>query len=133
MQQCTKISNFSFRFFFMLAVVAGLSLVLAGEADAMKSEGKSGWKYGAATKGIVCGDKLCSEIKETPKIMEKPQKYENLSPMEQFKTGTNLHEIKCEGGHVLVMKSSTETPACVKPNSADILLERGWALPVMLN
>ncbi|MBI5697290.1 MAG: hypothetical protein HZC29_02060 [Thaumarchaeota archaeon] len=38
-------------------------LVLAGEtqeADAAKAKSKA-WKYGYKTKGIVCGDKLCSE------------------------------------------------------------------------
>lgn len=30
------------------------------EADAVKAKTKV-WKYGEKTKGIVCGDKLCSE------------------------------------------------------------------------
>ena len=32
------------------------------EADALKAKGKPAWKYGSGTAGIVCGDRLCSEI-----------------------------------------------------------------------
>lgn len=31
------------------------------ETDAAKASKIKTWKYGAKTKGIVCGDKLCSE------------------------------------------------------------------------
>jgi hypothetical protein len=31
------------------------------EADAAKASKTKVWKYGEKTKGIVCGDKLCSE------------------------------------------------------------------------
>lgn len=31
------------------------------EVDAAKASKVKTWKYGAKTKGIVCGDKLCSE------------------------------------------------------------------------
>lgn len=31
------------------------------KADAAKASNVKTWKYGAKTKGIVCGDKLCSE------------------------------------------------------------------------
>lgn len=31
------------------------------EADAAKASKVKTWKYGAKTKGIVCGDKLCTE------------------------------------------------------------------------
>ena len=52
----------------LLAVVAvlGVSLIFSAipEVEAKKAEGKSNQKYGKATKHIVCGDKLCSEIKQ---------------------------------------------------------------------
>lgn len=39
-------------------------LILAGQiedADAAKASKVKSWKYGSKTKGVVCGDKLCSE------------------------------------------------------------------------
>ena len=37
------------------------STFMIEEADAYKSKGTPGWKYGSATAKIVCGDRLCSE------------------------------------------------------------------------
>ena len=48
------------------AVSAPLNLIRS--ADALKEQGVPPSQYGSATKDIVCGDKLCSEVKkETPK------------------------------------------------------------------
>ena len=47
------------------------------EADALKSKGTYVRQYGSATKSIVCGDKLCSEISQKPiqsKLSEKALK-----------------------------------------------------------
>jgi hypothetical protein len=35
---------------------------LIPEADALKSKGRSSTQYGSATRGIVCGGQLCSEV-----------------------------------------------------------------------
>jgi len=49
-------------------VLTTFSLGFMVEADAAKAEGSEGTQspksYGSATDDIVCGDKLCSEIKE---------------------------------------------------------------------
>ena len=44
----------------ILSSLVGIPLV--SDSFAMKAKGKAGWKYGSATSGIVCGDRLCSEI-----------------------------------------------------------------------
>lgn len=46
----------------LLGAVAG-PLNLIPTADALKGKGVPSSQYGSATKGIVCGDKLCSEVK----------------------------------------------------------------------
>ncbi len=56
----------------LLAVLPLFLVVLApdyiDEADAQKAEGSPGHaspkSYGSANNGIVCGDKLCSELEE---------------------------------------------------------------------
>lgn len=49
-------------------VLTAFSLGFMVEADAQKAEGSPGTQspksYGSANDDIVCGDKLCSEIKE---------------------------------------------------------------------
>jgi len=51
---------------------------------------------------------------------------EILPPLKQFKSGIPINEIQCKEGLELVVKSSDSSPACVNPQSAVILLERGW-------
>jgi hypothetical protein len=47
--------------FAIIGLFFGPALVI--EADAAKAAKVKTWKYGAKTKGIVCGDRLCSEYK----------------------------------------------------------------------
>lgn len=49
------------------------------------------------------------------------------SPLKQFKSGIKAENVKCTDGFTLVMKSEDGSPACVKPDTAQILVERGWA------
>ena len=70
--------NFVVFFTISVLMVGAVSGPLVQSADALKGQGVSSSKYGSATKDIVCGDKLCSEIeKETPKKKtEAPKKKE---------------------------------------------------------
>ena len=49
-----------------------------------------------------------------------------LSPNEQRFAGFSIQEIKCNQGLELIKKPSMEMPACVKPDSVQKLVERGW-------
>ena len=54
---------------FMIAILATMAVVsgmeMMPEAEAFKKgQGVYNSKYGSATKGIVCGDRLCSEIEK---------------------------------------------------------------------
>lgn len=51
---------------------------------------------------------------------------EILSPLKQFNSGIPIDEIQCKEGLELVIKSSDNTPACVKLTSVPKLIERGW-------
>ena len=63
------------------------------EVDAEKSAGKNApgrigtQSYGSANKGVVCGDRLCSEVSVTPKPIQE-QKTEQKQKVEQKQTKT---------------------------------------------
>lgn len=49
------------------------------------------------------------------------------SPLKQFKSEISAKDITCKEGLQLIIKAEDGSPACVKPDTAQILLERGWA------
>jgi len=51
-----------------------------------------------------------------------------LLPLNQFKSGTSAKDVKCNQDLVLVIKKSDNSPACVKPQTAQKLVERGWGV-----
>jgi len=50
-----------------------------------------------------------------------------LSPLAQFKSGISAHDVKCQQGLQLVIKTEDNSPACVTPDTATKLMSRGWA------
>ncbi|QLH09224.1 ice-binding family protein [Candidatus Nitrosotenuis sp. DW1] len=51
------------------------------------------------------------------------------SPLKQVQSGTVVDDVQCKEGLQFVIKASNGAPACVKPATKIILLERGWAKP----
>ncbi len=49
-------------------------------------------------------------------------------PLKQIKHGVLIRDIKCNTGFTLILKSSDESPACVKNSSVNGLVTRGWAM-----
>jgi len=49
------------------------------------------------------------------------------SPLQQFKSGIAAKNVVCTNSLTLVIKAEDGFPACVKPNTAQKLIERGWA------
>jgi len=48
-------------------------------------------------------------------------------PLRQLKNGVAINDIKCIEGMQLILKKENGSPACVKPEDATALTERGWA------
>ena len=48
-------------------------------------------------------------------------------PLRQLKNGVSINDIKCIDGMQLILKKEDGSPACVKPEDATALTERGWA------
>jgi carboxymethylenebutenolidase len=53
------------------------------------------------------------------------------TPRAQFASGVSIDMVECSSGLELVMKKSSGTPACVRPESVSKLIERGWAIHVL--
>ena len=51
------------------------------------------------------------------------------SPLKQFKSGVPDNEIQCRESLIPVVRHDG-TPACVKPQTAEKLIERGWTIPL---
>jgi hypothetical protein len=75
-------------------------------------------------------------FKEADIKYEFPSKKILLSPSEQVQYGISTKDLKCKEGYVVVVKKSDPTnwylhdsPACVTPSSASILIQRGWGVP----
>ncbi len=50
-----------------------------------------------------------------------------VSPLKQFKSGIAINEIQCRESLILVIKYDG-SPACVKPLTAEKLIQRGWEI-----
>lgn len=49
-----------------------------------------------------------------------------VSPLKQFKSGIPANNVQCEQDFELIIRSETESPACVESKSATVLILRGW-------
>jgi len=105
-------------------------------------------KYKVINSEKVCGDKLCSEIDEKRakqglsshnikicgdkpcyEVTKKPENFSNeSSAYGQYRLGIALDLIKCKEGQMIIIKKSTQFPACVNLKSVDKLREKAWAI-----
>jgi len=51
---------------------------------------------------------------------------EILSPLKQFKLGVEPSDVKCRDGLVLLLRTTTGTPACVTQSTSEKLVSYGW-------
>ncbi|MHB8602573.1 MAG: hypothetical protein ACYC6W_10120 [Nitrosotalea sp.] len=49
-----------------------------------------------------------------------------LPPLEQVKSGIQAKDVQCKQDFTLIIKSEDGSPACVYPQIAQILIQRGW-------
>jgi hypothetical protein len=52
--------------------------------------------------------------------------HSNLPPLEQVKSGVSPKDVQCKQGFTLIIKVDDGSPACVDPQVAQILIQRGW-------
>jgi hypothetical protein len=97
----------------------------------------------------VCGDKLCKKVDETRsqkglstrdfkvcgyeacKYLHRAERTipKNINtPVGKYEFGIPLHQITCNEGLELILKSSDSSPVCIKAENAKKLIAKGWAL-----
>lgn len=54
-----------------------------------------------------------------------------FTPIQQMKMHVPINQISCSGNLEIVMKKNDGSPACVRPTSVAILIERGWAVHLL--
>jgi hypothetical protein len=81
--------------FVILAIfVTFLTINYFEEANALQSKGTTSSKYGSATGGIVCGDRLCSETSEPDvKQMVQPKQSEKISNQKEKYAKTSVIQL----------------------------------------
>ncbi|MFY9300639.1 MAG: PEFG-CTERM sorting domain-containing protein [Candidatus Nitrosotenuis sp.] len=57
---------------------------------------------------------------------EREEEYAGLPPLQQVKSGVASDEVVCDSGMELLIKNSNGSPACVKPATAERLVQLGW-------
>ena len=70
---------------------------------------------------MYIGSKL-SVISNNPEILQP-----SGSPLKQISSGVEASSIVCNRNFELIFKASDNSPACVKPPTAEKLIQRGWA------
>jgi len=64
-----------------------------------------------------------NKLKELRESIDKP------SPKQQISSGIKYIDVMCSNNFVLLFKWSSNSMACVKPQSAEKLEKRGWGVP----
>lgn len=92
------------------------------------------------TSNDTLGIDYVSWIKENIKIIQKTEESHveekisiqeqgiYLSPKKQMELGIVFHDVQCKEGLERVIKSSHMSTACVKPSTAEKLIQRSWAI-----
>ncbi|MCH7535935.1 MAG: hypothetical protein IH948_09405 [Bacteroidetes bacterium] len=63
------------------------------------------------------------------KVTELKESTDKLPPRQQLAFGIRYYDVFCYNDFVLLFKWASNSPACVKPQSVDKLVERGWGVP----
>lgn len=145
--------NTKLKFLGLLAIIPVFTVALTSNymASALSSyENPDNHLTAQYKQGLVCGNKLCSQVTKTKQAnMTMQEKMTNKEssmmngtmmkkessmmkqnidpPRKQMKLGAMMHDIKCKEGLELVFNARSWSPACVKPSTAQTLMQHGWA------
>jgi hypothetical protein len=57
---------------------------------------------------------------------EEENEYAGMAPLKQIESGIDPEDVTCDSDKELLIKSSTGSPACVTPTTAERLIQLGW-------
>lgn len=67
-------------------------------------------------------------LKIIPIVSEEKMGDSSISPLKQVKEGVLPKDVVCKTGFELILKTSSGNPACLTPDTASILISRGWGI-----
>lgn len=70
-------------------------------------------------------EKPCTSVVELKQMLAEEG---IIAPLKQIQSGFPAEHVRCKEGLELVFKSSNNSPACVTSETAEKLIERGWAI-----
>jgi len=78
---------------------------------------------------------LLAFVLMVPSLAYSQERQEKMigSPLSQFKSGVLPEDIQCNEGFDLIFKPNGGISACVKPDTAEKLLERGWTSMIIIS
>ncbi|MEW6043856.1 MAG: PEFG-CTERM sorting domain-containing protein [Thermoproteota archaeon] len=75
--------------------------------------------------GIIPAEMMMAESEEEHEE-EHENEYADMPPLKQVEAGVEPEDVACDSGMELIIKNSNGSPACVKPATAERLVQLGW-------
>lgn len=111
----------------LLAVVYGTSSI---DASAFQDTNTMCFNFGVEVSIVGISGANMTYVKIPEETLHSTKLPENISiipPLQQVKFGgTSARDVQCNQGLQLILKSKDGSPACVTPETAQKLIERGW-------
>ncbi len=103
----------------LLGAVSG-PLNLLQTADALQGKGVSSSKYGSATKGVVCGDKLCSEVRSEKAKEESSKKKEEIKTEKKTEEAKKATQVPTKDKKAETMKQAKQQSSATTKTSKTV-------------
>jgi hypothetical protein len=100
------------------------------DGDYLYSDGGTVYKSSTPPLSDEMNDAKTWQFVEDEWVFDNMQMRTISSPLQQFKSGLPIDMIQCDEELQLVLKTDNNSPACVKPETKQKLIERGWAKPI---
>lgn len=108
-----------------------LAVVLLDHEEARKAEATGNtitvWFAPDSKRIEIIGGSVLTPASGTCKLIHNPPYSYILPPLKQMKNGVDPTDVICKENLGLVFKSTDLSTSCVKPESVQKLIERGWA------
>ncbi len=99
----------------------------------MREELRNMIKNGASSDDINAQiDAILEKLEEAEALVlgsmepEEEHEYDGIAPLKQVEAGVEPEDVACVTGMDLLIKNSNGSPACVKPETAERLIQLGW-------
>ncbi|QLH04314.1 hypothetical protein C5F49_02515 [Nitrosopumilus oxyclinae] len=114
-------------------LVVGSEAILAGEYGRLRNAnmGPDGHLYILTSNQDGRGDPAYNDdriLRITPLENNIEKEINPLAPLKQFTLGIHPSDVTCKEGLDLIFKNTSLEPACVKPPTAQKLIQYGWAV-----